>query len=111
MDASHAKKSKSMQSLSHNTCCQLFVTDKGYVFVWPLEKESDVLLCLKIFDKDIGVPEALFIDGAKAESSSEVNRFFINLGDALNMLEQVRHGLTLRSYVLECIIQPYKKIW
>ena len=77
-----------MKSLRQNTCCQLFVTDKGYIYVCPLEKESDVLLALKLFAKEIGVPEALVTDGAKAETSAEVKRFCINIGTTLKILEQ-----------------------
>ena len=87
MDAFFATKSKSMKSLRQNTCFQLFVTDKSYVYVCPFEKESDVLLALKLFDKDVGVPETLVTDGAKAETSAEVKIFCINIGTTLNILE------------------------
>ena len=66
MDTFYATKSKSTKSLRQNSCYQLFVTDKDYIFVCPLEKESDVLLALKLFAKDVGVPEALVTDGTKA---------------------------------------------
>ena len=58
------------------------------MYVCPLEKESDVLLALKLFDKDVGVPEALVTDGTKAETSTDVERFFINIGTTLKTLEQ-----------------------
>ena len=88
IDTFCAKKSKSLESLHQNTCCQLFVTDKSYVFVCPLEKESDVLLSFKLFAKDVGVPEALVTDCAKAETSAEVKKFCINIGTTLKILEQ-----------------------
>ena len=43
---------------------------------------------MKIFSKDIGVPEALIIDGSKAETISEVKRFCINIDITLKILEQ-----------------------
>ena len=66
MDTFYATKSKTLKTLRQNTWCQLFVTDKGYVFVFPTEKEADVLLALKLFAKDVGAPEALATDGARS---------------------------------------------
>ena len=56
-------------------------------FFAQLEKESDVLLALKLFAKDIDLSEDLVTDGAKAETSAEVNRFCINIGSTLKILE------------------------
>ena len=88
MDEFYATRDKSIKSLRQNTCCQLFVTDNGYVCVCPLEKESDVQLVLKLFAKDVGVPEALVTDGSKDETSAEVKRFCINIGTTHKTLEQ-----------------------
>lgn len=88
MDTFYATKSKTLKSLRQNTCCQLFVTDKGYMFVCPMEKEADVLLALKLFAKDVGAPEALVTDGARAETSAEIKKFCINIGTTLKILEQ-----------------------
>ena len=38
-----------------------------------------MLPSIKIFSKDIEVPEALMIDGSKAETSKEFKMFFINI--------------------------------
>ena len=77
-----------MKSLRQNTCCQLFVTGKGYMHVFPLEKTSDVLLALKLFSKEIGVPEALVTGSTKAKTSDEVKRFYIKIGATLKILER-----------------------
>ena len=77
-----------MKSLSQNTSFQLFVTDKGYIFVCLLEKESDVLLALKQVAKDVGVPEDLVTNGTKSETSAEFKRFCINVGTTLKILEK-----------------------
>ena len=53
-----------------------------------MEKESDFLLALKLFHKDIGVPDALVKDGTKAETSSKVKRFCISIRTTLKTLEQ-----------------------
>ena len=39
MDTFCATKANSMKSISHYTCCKLFVTDKGHIHVFPLKKE------------------------------------------------------------------------
>ena len=43
---------------------------------------------MKIFDKYIGVPEALIIDGSKAKTSKQVKIFCINIGTTIKILEQ-----------------------
>ena len=96
MDACHATKSKKLKHLRQNTCCQLFVTDKGCVFVCPIERESDVLLALKLFAKDVGAP-ALVNDGARSETSAEVRTFCVNVGTTLKTLEQGTPWATLED--------------
>ena len=39
------------KSLRGNTCGQLFVTDKGFVYFVPMRSRSDVLLAVKKFAK------------------------------------------------------------
>ena len=55
-----------MKSISQKTCCKLFVTHNYYIHVCQLEKESYVVLAMKLFTKDIGVPKVLVTDGVKA---------------------------------------------
>ena len=98
-----------MKSLRQNTFCQLFVTDKGYIFVCQLENESDVLLDLKLFAKDVGVPEVLVTDDAKAITSSEVKRFFINIGTNLKILEQGTPGANLAELCIRILKSAVSK--
>ena len=48
--------SKGGKSTRGNTCCQLFVTDKGFVYIVPMKKKSEVPMALKMFTKEIGAP-------------------------------------------------------
>ena len=50
--------SKAGKSSRGHTCCQLFVTDKGYVYVVPMKSKSEVLQAVKQFAKELGAPEA-----------------------------------------------------
>ena len=87
MDTFCTTKAKSMKSIRQSTCCQLFVTDKGYIYFCTLKKESDVTLAMKLFAKEIVVPEALIIDGSKAKTSAKVKIFCIHIGTTIKILE------------------------
>ena len=53
MDTFFATKNGGVSSRGH-TCCQLFVTDKGYVYVVPMESCSEVLQAVKQFASEVG---------------------------------------------------------
>ena len=62
MDTFFATK-KLGKSTRGNTCCQLFLTDKGgFVYVVPLKTKIEVLLAVKQFAKEIGAPDAIICD-------------------------------------------------
>ena len=46
MDTFFATKKGGQSSRGH-TCCQLFVTDKGFIYVVPMKRKSEVLLAIK----------------------------------------------------------------
>ena len=50
MDTFFATK-KGGTSSRANTCCQLFVTDKGFIYVVPMKRKSEVLSAIKQFAK------------------------------------------------------------
>ena len=58
----HQKRGRSSR---RNTCCQLFVTDKGFVYVVPMRQRSDLLAAMKQFAKEIGAPDAIGCDMSK----------------------------------------------
>jgi hypothetical protein len=52
-----ATKEAGKLSRRSNTCCQLFVRDKGYVYVIPMKSKIEVLQAVKHqFAKEIGAP-------------------------------------------------------
>ena len=63
-----------------------FVTDRGFVYVVPMKKESEVLQAVKQFAKEIGAPDAIISDASKAQTSPAVRRFCINIGTSLHVL-------------------------
>ncbi len=69
--------SKAGKSSRGNTCCQLFVTDKGFVYVVPMKTKSEVMQAVKQFAKEIGAPDAIISDAA-AEQNSQAMKKFLN---------------------------------
>ena len=55
-----------------NTCCQLFIMDKGFIYAVPMKQKSEVLLAIKQFAKEVSAPDAIVSDMAKEQVSQEV---------------------------------------
>ena len=55
---------KMKKYLRGNRCCQIFVTNKGFVYVVPMKSKNkdDILSALKKITKGIGAPEAIICD-------------------------------------------------
>jgi hypothetical protein len=87
MDTFYATE-KAGKSTCGNGCCQLFVTDKGFIYVVLMTKESDVLKAIKQFAKEIRAPDALICDAAKAQTSKEMRSFCNEIGTTLRALEE-----------------------
>ena len=58
-----------------NLYCQLFVTDRGFLYVVPMKSRSEVILAVKQFAKDIGVPDAIICDASGEQSSIKLRQF------------------------------------
>ena len=69
MDTFFATKNGGRSSRGH-TCCQLFVTDKGFFYVVPMRRKSEVLQALKQFAKEIGAPTSIIADMSGEQSST-----------------------------------------
>jgi hypothetical protein len=78
---------KRPKDLGH-TCCQLFVTDKGFVYVVPLRRKGEVLQAIKQFAKGIGAPDAFIADMSGEQMSREVKKFCNDIGTTLRASEE-----------------------
>ena len=87
MDTFFATK-KIHRSLRGNTCCQLFVSDKGFTYVVPMRSKAQVLQAVKQFTKEIGAPDAIVCDHSGEQSKSEVKTYCINIGTSLCFIEE-----------------------
>ena len=79
---------KAKKSTRGNTCCQLFVTDKGFLHCIPMKSKREVILALKMFAKEIGAPDAIVCDALGEQTSKEVKGFLNKIGTSLRLLEQ-----------------------
>ena len=71
-----------------NTCAQLFVSDKGYVQLYPMKSKGDFHHALKQFCKDVGVPQKLVCDPSGEQTSRKVKDFCHQVGTTLRVLEE-----------------------
>lgn len=79
------KKGKSTRG---NKCAQIFVSDKGFVAIYPMTTRSQFLDSLKLFCKEIGVPLSLVLDPSGEQSKPEVRRFCHKVGTTLRVLQE-----------------------
>ena len=87
MDTFFASKRGGISSRG-NRCCQLFVTNKGFVYVVPMKRKSEAIHAIKQFTKEIGAPDALVADMSGEQMSNEVRRFCSDIGTTLQALEE-----------------------
>ena len=80
--------SKGGKSSHRNTCCQLFVMDKGFLYVVPMNQKSEVIQAVKQLGKEIGAPDAIVCDMASEQMSAEVKQFCNMIGTTLRALEE-----------------------
>ena len=87
MDTFFAMRKSGKSSRGH-TCCQLFVTDKGFVYVVPMRTKSEVLQAVKQFAKEIGAPDAIICDMSREQTSRSLRKFCGEIGTTLRILEE-----------------------
>ena len=57
------------ESSKSNTCCQLFFTEKLFVYVVPMKSNIEVIQSVNQFAKDIESPDAIICDMACEQTS------------------------------------------
>jgi hypothetical protein len=84
---------KAAKSLRGNTCCQVFVLDKDFLAVYPMQQESDYPLAMKEFAKEVGAPQVLVCDcdGSKTQNQRQVKLLCTQMGTTLKKLEAETH--------------------
>ena len=69
-------------------CCQLFVTDKGFVYIIPMKRKSEVLFVVKEFSKQIGAPDAFICDMSGEQMLGELHYFCNDISTTIRALEE-----------------------
>jgi hypothetical protein len=70
-----------------NICAQLFVSDKGFVTIYPMQHQRDYFLALRQFAKEVGAPEVLVCDPHPTQTQRKVKEFCTQIGTTLRILE------------------------
>lgn len=76
------------KSTQGNKCCQIFVSDRGYVAIYPMKTQEEFQTALHWFCKQVGVPVTLVADAHKSQTSASVKRFCDQVGTTLRVLEK-----------------------
>ena len=71
-----------------NTCTQLFVSDKGFIAIYPMKSKSQFKDALHQFCKEVGVPSTLVVDPSGEQTSKEVKHFCHQVGTTLRILKE-----------------------
>jgi hypothetical protein len=79
---------KGGKSTRRYTCCQLFVADKGFVYVVPMRSKSEVIQEMKQFAKELGAPDAIVADMAGGQMSPAIQAVCNDIGTTLRALEE-----------------------
>ena len=66
---------------------ELFVSDKGYVYVVAMKNVSEFSKALKMFAKEVGVPQAIISESHKCNKSKKVKQFCHKVMTILRILE------------------------
>ena len=78
----------SATSIRGYSCMQIFVSDKGFVKVYGMKSPSEFINALKMFCKEVGVPNAFVVDPHRSQKSDEVRQFCHQIGSTLRILEE-----------------------
>ena len=76
------------KSTRGNTCAQIFASDKGFVMIYPMQSKSMFLSALKLFCKEVGVPETLISDPSGEHRKSDVKHYCHQVGTTLRLLQE-----------------------
>ena len=76
----------------------------------PMRKELEVLLAMKLFAKDLGVPKAIITDSSAAKTLHDVRSLFcINIGSTLKILEESTPWANLVELYIDLLKSSIKK--
>ena len=54
--------------------------DKGFIYVVPMKRKSEVLSAIRQFAKEVGAPDAIVSDMAREQVSQDMRQFCNTIG-------------------------------
>ena len=78
------------------------MTDKGFVYVVPMQRKGEVLQAMKQFAKEIGAPDTFVADMSGKQMSKEVKAFAMTLEQPSEPWRKEHHGPTKLSSMWDC---------
>ena len=88
---------------------QLFVSDKGFVYIVPMKDKKEVPKALKDFAKEIGVPVALILDIEGEQMSGKIKKLAGNMDLTLRMLESMTQWANLAELYIGLMKEAVQK--
>ncbi len=76
------------KSTRGNIYAQVFVSDKGFLSVYPMKSQSEFQDALHWFCKEVGVPHQLVMDGHRAQKNLATKKFCHQVGTIMRVLEE-----------------------
>ena len=67
---------------------QLFISNTGVVKVYGMKSETEIPNAVKLFCKEVGVPEAMIVDLSPNQTSEKIRQFCHKVGTTLRVLEE-----------------------
>ncbi len=92
-----------------NICAHLFVLDKVYVTIYPMQHQQDYFLALKQFAKDVGAPDVLVCDPHPTQKQRKVKEFCTQIGTTLKVLESQTQWANRAELYIGLIKQAMRK--
>ena len=71
-----------------NKCAQFFVSDMGFVAIYPIKSKREFSFALKQFCKNVGVPMNLVVDPSGEQTNKNAKHFCHQIGTKLRILEE-----------------------
>ena len=75
------------KSTRGNTMMEIFVSDKGFVYMVPMKYRGEFHLALNIFDEYIGVKISLILESSGEKTYAIVTKMCHKMGTTLKILE------------------------
>ena len=67
---------------------QLFVSDTGFTYVYPMKSKSEIPNAVKAFAKEIGVPTSLILGPEGTKKSEKLRKTDQEMGCSLKFIER-----------------------